>query len=266
MENLSDISGQCMIDFSVVDNRHLSQMFSLLRLTPADSTRVLSTMNIRPGQFVQVLPPRNATFLRRPISVCFVDTDANELWLLVRDAGAGTHAINMSEKGDTLSIMLPLGNGFELSSSGARPLLIGGGVGIAPLLYLAASFNARGIKPDVLIGAQRADALLLVDELRKYATVHIATDDGSAGEHGLVTQHTILNEDFSSIYCCGPMPMMKAVARVAGDKEIPCQVSLENVMGCGIGACLCCVEKTVDGNLCVCKEGPVFDTHRLLWQ
>ena len=107
---------------------------------------------------------------------------------------------------------------------------------------------------------------MLLDEFLKIGEVAISTEDGSKCSKGLVTANPILERDFDTYYCCGPMPMMKAVAKIARDKGTDCEVSLENVMGCGIGACLCCVEKTTEGNLCVCKEGPVFNINKLLWQ
>ena len=130
---------------------------------------------------------------------------------------------------------------------------------------LGAKLKEKGIQPTFLIGARTRDAILLEEELKACGETCISTDDGSYGEQGVVTQNSVLSRQFTSIYCCGPLPMMKAVAKIAADKNIYCEVSLENVMGCGIGACLCCVEKTVDGNLCVCKDGPVFNINQLLW-
>lgn len=252
-------------DFRVTHNLKVSADVALLRLVPEKTDVNLADMSILPGQFVQVQTPDNATFLRRPISVCNVDLNNNELWLLVRNAGEGSKAIMGTCTGEILNLILPLGNGFSCKSSGETPLLIGGGVGAAPLLFLGVTLNASGIRPTFLIGARNKSMLLLQDELTKYGDLHISTDDGSCGSKGLVTENEALDNNFSSIYCCGPLPMMKAVARIAAEKNIPCEVSLENVMGCGIGACLCCVEKTVYGNLCVCKEGPVFNINKLLW-
>jgi dihydroorotate dehydrogenase electron transfer subunit len=118
-----------------------------------------------------------------------------------------------------------------------------------------------------LLGARSAKDLLLLDKFGEYGRVLVTTEDGSFGEKGFVTQHSVLrNEKFDMVQCCGPTPMMKAVARYAREAEVTCEVSLENLMACGLGACLCCVEKTVEGNVCVCKEGPVFNIDRLLWQ
>lgn len=254
-----------MVDFLITDSLKVSSDVVLLSMTPADCDVALRNMDIRPGQFVQVKTPDNATFLRRPISICFIDGKANKLLLLVRDAGNGSRAIMHSPVGSKLNIILPLGNGFSAIKSGSSPLLIGGGVGVAPLLMLGAYLKQSGVTPTFLIGAKTRDAILLANELSQYGHTCISTDDGSFGEKGLVTQNHILEKEFSSIYCCGPLPMMKAVAKIAKQKDIFCEVSLENVMGCGIGACLCCVEKTVKGNLCVCKDGPVFNINQLLW-
>lgn len=239
----------------------------LLKLT--DSTPLPS--DIRPGQFVEVrVDGSPTTFLRRPISICFVDHGANELWLLVALVGSGTRRLAQLKPGDTVNCVLPLGNGFTLPATGDT-LLIGGGVGVAPLLYagqaIAARANDKGelCPPTFLLGARTKDDLLLLDEFSKYGNVYVTTEDGSMGEKGFVTNHSILNTPRHCILTCGPTPMMKAVARYAHDKGIDCQASLENMMACGLGACLCCVEKTTRGNLCVCKDGPVFNTKELLW-
>lgn len=254
-----------MVDFLITDSICENTDVVMLKLTPLDRGISLSDMNIRPGQFVQVKTPDNATFLRRPISICNVDFSSNQLWILVRDAGNGSRAIMNSPVNSKLNIILPLGNGFAVDKSGTSPILIGGGVGVAPLLMLGAELKERGIQPTFLIGARNKEAILLEKELSAYGPVFVSTDDGSYGSIGLVTQNPVLDNNFSSIYCCGPLPMMKAVAKIASAKSLFCEVSLENVMGCGIGACLCCVEKTTEGNLCVCKEGPVFNINKLLW-
>jgi len=265
--------------FRVAANERLHECYSLLKLKPLgqacgcgihnsadrrDTTEIIG--EIRPGQFVQVaIPDAPHTFLRRPISVNNVEDGM--LWLLVRRAGEGTGHLASIPVGQKLDLLLPLGNGFTLpDSSLSHPLLVGGGVGIAPMLYLAKCLNATGIRPEILIGARTAADLLQVDELQRYGTVHISTDDGSRGQHGVVTANSCLEERRDIIYCCGPTPMMHAVARYARHNNIPCFVSLENMMACGLGACLCCVEKTVHGNVCVCTDGPVFDINELNWE
>lgn len=239
-----------------------------IMLSPGYGLFVLESKNplpeIKPGQFVQVKIPDSVVYLRRPISICNVDS--NNLWLLVRNAGEGTKHLLDTKPGTSINLMLPLGKGFDYKKSNS-PLLVGGGVGVAPLLYLAKQINSIGIRPSILLAAKTASQILLIDEFKKYGNVFISTDDGSMGEPGLVTKNSILSSgSFDHIYCCGPMPMMKALAFVSRNLGVSCDVSLENTMGCGIGACLCCVEETKDkGNVCVCKEGPVFNIDRLKW-
>ena len=221
-----------------------------------------------PGQFVEVRVDNSpTTFLRRPISISFVDRSRNELWLLVAAIGDGTRAMASLAVGSRLNCLLPLGNGFTMPSSASeRVLLVGGGVGVAPLLYMGAEMRRCGCEPTFLLGARRSADLLLLDHFRRYGRVFVTTEDGSAGERGFVTNHSVLqSEHFDRIQTCGPKPMMVAVARYAAASGIDCEASLENMMACGVGACLCCVEKTTEGNLCVCKEGPVFNINKLLW-
>ena len=221
-----------------------------------------------PGQFVEVrVDGSPSTFLRRPISINFLDSERNELWLLVAAVGEGTRALARLHAGDILNCVLPLGNGFTpVRRPGERVLLVGGGVGVAPLLYYGKQIREAGGDPVFLLGARTAADLAEVELFKAYGRVCITTEDSSAGEKGFVTNHSVLvSEHFDHISTCGPKPMMMAVAHYARKASIPCEASLENMMACGVGACLCCVEKTTEGNLCVCKEGPVFDTRRLLW-
>ena len=246
------------------------ERYVLLRLS--DYGRPLPPM--LPGQFAEVrIDGASHTFLRRPISICFVDRSAQEMWLLVAAVGEGTCRLTTLRPGDRLNCVLPLGNGFSLEHTPEtaagnewRPLLVGGGVGVAPLLYLGATLRHGGMEPTFLLGARKSRDLLLINEFRRYGRVLTTTEDGSEGEKGFVTNHSVLEEEhFDKIMTCGPTPMMKAVARYARERGIPCEASLENLMACGLGACLCCVEKTIRGNLCVCKDGPVFNTNDLLW-
>lgn len=261
---------KCTIDFRVAENNRLSELYSLLKLVPKGGETL---PEIAPGQFVQVeIPGNKDVFLRRPISVNYVDYAANCLWLLVRKAGKGTTSLLALREDDCVNLILPLGNGFTTDfarggadSAGVR-LLIGGGVGVAPLLYYGKILKEKNVPFKFLLGARSAQDLLELDEFRALGEVCVSTEDGSIGEQGFVTQHSVLNDKkISSISCCGPMPMMKAVAKIAQEKGIDCEVSLENVMACGLGACLCCVEDTQEGNVCVCKEGPVFNIKRLKW-
>lgn len=251
-----------VIDLKVKAVRQVHERYVLLRLTDEQPLPPML-----PGQFVEVrVDGSPSTFLRRPISIHFVDRAQNELWLLVATVGDGTRCLAQLREGDLLNCLLPLGNGFTLPSS-SRVLLVGGGVGVAPLLYQGAVLREHGLEPTFLLGARTAHDLLMLDEFRRYGRVFITTEDGSEGERGFVTQHSLLaSERFDLIQTCGPTPMMKAVARYAHEHAVDCEASLENLMACGLGACLCCVEKTTEGNLCVCKEGPVFNINRLLWQ
>lgn len=251
-------------DFRVIENRKIHSNYSLLRLTPANDERL---PEIEPGQFVEVrIDNSPSTFLRRPISVNSVDREMNELWLLIRRAGEGTNALCDIAEGSTIDIMFPLGKGFSFPpDKNSRILLAGGGVGVAPLLYFGQLLREQGYKPQFLLAARSKDDLLELDLFKKTGEVHISTDDGSLGEHGLITGNTVLNSQFDMIYCCGPVVMMKAIAGICRRRGIACEVSLENMMACGLGACLCCVEKTVAGNVCVCTEGPVFNINQLTW-
>lgn len=252
-------------DFTVVENLHLSNLYSLMAISPVDKAP-LPPMSA--GQFVEIMPPKSSgVLLRRPISIHDIDLDKNLLYLLIRRAGDGTSALMDCKHGDTINVLLPLGRGFSSPSVGdEKPLLIGGGVGVAPLLYLGKSLARTGISPVFLLGARTAGDLLREEQFANVGKLFVTTEDGSKGEKGFVTNHSILNDTWTRIYCCGPLPMMKAVARIALKKEIECEVSLENMMACGLGACLCCVENTVRGNVCVCSEGPVFNIKELLWQ
>ena len=253
-----------VLDLKVRAVERINDKYVLIKLTDRNPLPAML-----PGQFVEIrVDNSSTTFLRRPISVNFVDREANELWLLVAAIGDGTRAMSILSSGDTLNCVLPLGNGFTMPrSSGEKILLVGGGVGVAPLLYMGAEMQKSGFEPTFLLGARTSSDLLEIDSFSKYGRVYITTEDGTEGEKGFVTNHSVLvDERFDRILTCGPKPMMMAVARYASKEGIDCEASLENMMACGVGACLCCVEKTTVGNLCVCKEGPVFNIKKLLWQ
>lgn len=222
----------------------------------------------QPGQFVQIaVPDSPTTYLRRPISINDISADGKIMSLLIRVAGDGTRALSVLPEGHLLDIVYPLGHGFNMENvTGKRILLIGGGVGVAPLLHYGRCLKEAGATPVFLLGARSEKDLLLLDSFRCIGTVYTTTEDGSCGATGFVTDSVAIDMDFDSWACCGPAPMMKAVARKARNKGTECHVSLENMMACGIGACLCCVEKTVKGNKCVCTHGPVFNINELTWQ
>ena len=253
-----------VLNLRVTSVEQLSERYLLLVATsPAGP---LPDMN--PGQFAQLrIDESKETFLRRPISLHHVDCQKNEVSFLIQKVGKGTASLWQKRPGSTLNAILPLGKGFTMPSSPEQKfLLVGGGVGIAPLLFMGEAMQKMGAQPTFLLGARSKSDLLRLDAYRACGTVYVTTEDGSEGEKGFVTQHSILQrERFGNIAVCGPKPMMMAMASYAKQAGITCEVSLENVMACGLGACLCCVEETKDGNVCVCKEGPVFDVEKLKW-
>ena len=256
-----------IIDFVVIEKQSF-QRAALLRLKSD-----IPLPEIRGGQFVNVrVDGCDKAYLRRPISIHDVDYQNNTIDLLIQEKHEGTKTLCALPVGAKVNVVLPLGNGFTMPEHDDNVLLIGGGIGIAPLLYFAKTIRANNDGIDAihrvsfLLGGRTDSDLMLLDRFRSVGDVFITTNDGSMGEKGFVTDHSLWNAmKINKIYACGPMPMMKAVAKVAREKGIWCEVSLENQMACGIGACLCCVENTKEGNLCVCKEGPVFNIERLLW-
>lgn len=253
-----------ILDLDVVSNEKLGDKHILMKLT---SSSALPEM--RPGQFAEVrVDDSSTTFLRRPISIHFVDLEKNELWLLIQMVGDGTRKLATLKAGDSLNLVLPLGNGFSDPQPSQRSLLlVGGGVGVAPLLQLGNYLKQKGYQPTFLLGARSGKDLLQMEEFGKIGRVLVTTEDGSFGEKGFVTNHSVLaKESFDKIYSCGPTPMMKAVASFASQKGVDCEVSLENKMACGLGACLCCVTETKVGHKCVCSDGPVFNIKDLTWQ
>ena len=258
------MSKKHLMDFRVAEVDSFGNGYSLLKLSPIGEEMPL----IMGGQFVniQVNKSKN-TFLRRPISVNFVDYEQQLLWLLVKDAGEGTHALCQAEVGETLNLLLPLGRGFSVPAQKEDSiLLIGGGVGTAPMLYWGKILKDNGYNPRFLLGGRKESDLLELDEFRQIGEVFVSTEDGSAGEQGFVTVHSVMQSKIDKMYCCGPAPMMKAIAKIAAQKECECEVSLENKMACGLGACLCCVEDSKEGNVCVCTSGPVLNTKELKWE
>ena len=248
------------LDLTVKAVEHLNEKYVLLRLTDN-----ISLPEMLPGQFVEIKVEGSPnTYLRRPISIHYVDRENNELWLLVATIGDGTKAMAALMPGEKMNVVLPLGNGFTIAVG--KTLLVGGGVGVAPLLYAGKAIKELGGEPVFLLGARTRKDLLELDKFREVGRVFLTTEDGSEGERGFVTNHSIWHqESFDRIEVCGPKPMMVAVSRLARELSVPCEVSLENMMACGLGACLCCVEDTVDGHVCVCTEGPVFDIEKLKW-
>ena len=250
-------------ELTIVSNRKLNDQYFILGLSDS-----LPLPEMLPGQFVEIKIENNCdVFLRRPISVHDVDREKNILYLLIKIVGNGTHSLSLVKPGEKLNIVYPLGNTFNTENV-SNVLLAGGGCGIAPMLYLARLLKQKNIKASVLLGGRTSSDILEIEEFEKYGRVYISTDDGSLGEKGFITKNTVLThlKEYNRLYCCGPLPMLKVIAAVAKENNIDCEVSLENTMACGIGACLCCVTETITGNKCVCTEGPVFNINQLSWQ
>ncbi|WP_455630908.1 dihydroorotate dehydrogenase electron transfer subunit [Megamonas sp.] len=213
-----------------------------------------------PGQFVHVKKPDSVNFLRRPFSIADADRENGTITLIYRIVGKGTAEYAAMKVGEAFSILGPIGNGFALKDG--RPLLIGGGVGIAPLIYLSRQLKDK--KPILLIGGKNKDEVFWEKYLQEFADkIYITTDDGSVGFKGFTVQllpQILAENNIEHIYTCGPNIMMEGVAKLAHKHDIDCQVSLEKRMACGIGVCLGC---TFEGKLTgkrrkVCTEGPVF--------
>ncbi len=218
----------------------------------------------RAGQFVAVYPHNAATLLPRPISICEVDRDRSRMRLVYRIAGKGTAEFSSCRAGDTLDILGVLGNGFPIEkAAGKKVFLMGGGIGIPPLLQLAKELEA---KKQILLGYRDQD-LFLQEDLGQYGQVYIATEDGSVGVQGNVMDIIRVNElQADVIMACGPMPMLRAVKKYAAEQGIDAYISLEERMACGVGACLGCVCKTTGidhhshvNNARICTDGPVFE-------
>lgn len=249
-------------DLKIIENKRLNKDFFTIELEGNNKIP-----DLKPGQFIQVrVDGSPETFLRRPISVHDVDYVKNTVKILIQIAGKGTETLSKVKPGDSLNIIYPLGNSFSLPASGNKILLVGGGCGIAPLLFLGKYLKSNGFVPDILLGFRNKDRIIEFEQYLQIGNVFVTTEDGSMGEKGYVTTHSIFStHEYNMIYCCGPDRMMKAIAAYCKKKEIVCEVSLENLMACGIGACLCCVVDTVRGNLCTCIDGPVFNVNDLKW-
>lgn len=227
----------------------------------------------RPGQFAMLkVCQGNDPFLRRPLGIHAVER--NRVIFMYEVVGPGTTALSKVLSGDTIDIIGPLGNGFRYKKSVKKnpSILVAGGMGVVPLLFLAKQLICNKNKPLVLIGGRTKAYIVCQEEFKKLGCdVKISTDDGSAGFNGRVTellQSLLMTGDsrHATIYSCGPKPMLKAVSAICLEKNIPGQLSLEEHMSCGIGACLGCVVETTDGYQRVCKEGPVFETRQIIWK
>lgn len=216
------------------------------------------------GQFIAVYPHDASTLLPRPISICEVDKAKNRLRLVYRIAGKGTAEFSVRKPGDSLEILGILGNGFPLEKAkGRRVFLMGGGIGIPPMLELAKELDAD---KQIVVGYRNND-LFLEEDLAKYGNVYVATEDGSVGTKGNVMDAIRANNIRADlIMACGPMPMLRAIKQYAEKQGIEAYISLEERMACGVGACLGCVCKTTEvdhhshvKNARICTDGPVFE-------
>ena len=237
--------------FTITKNDKLTSNVFLMELKG-------DTEGIRCGQFVNI--QLNGLFLRRPISVC--DCVGDTLPLIYKVVGKGTEQMSEMSAGESLDLLTGLGNGYDTSLSGDKPLLLGGGVGVPPLYMLCKELIREGKKPTVILGFNKADEVFYENEFRALgAEVIVATADGSYGVKGFVT-NAMDGVDYSYFYTCGPEPMLKAVYKATATSG---QMSFEERMGCGFGACMGCSCKTLTGYKRICKEGPVMQKEEILW-
>ncbi|HNS17580.1 MAG TPA: dihydroorotate dehydrogenase electron transfer subunit [Bacteroidales bacterium] len=251
-------------DCLITDVLWLNETSYILELVAPDNLP-----RVFPGQFAEIrIDNSREVFLRRPFSFLDIDYEHKKIRFLIKMIGKGTKRLGELKAGMSVNIIYPLGNHFSLPEHG-HALIVGGGSGIAPFILLGKELRRKGIAMTFLLGGKQAGDILLADTFCQFGEVLVTTEDGLLGSEGLITQHPIFGKDdfnFSMVYACGPEPMMKAVAAIAAKKNVPCEVSLENLMACGFGVCLCCVVETAKGNQCVCTEGPVFNVNNLKWQ
>ena len=235
----------------IKENKQLSNDIYLMKLE-GDLSEIKN-----PGEFVEI--KLDNYYLRRPISVH--NYSKNELTLLYKVLGRGTNDLSKYQIGKELDVLVGLGNGFDISKSN-KPLLIAGGIGIAPMYNLALKFNKLGVKPTLIYGVSRESDLVLIDEFSKICNLIICSDDGSHGFKGNVVSYLKENKiDFDKYYACGPQLMLKYLKQYSENGY----VSLEARMGCGFGACMGCSIETTHGPKRVCKEGPVFEASEVLF-
>ena len=238
--------------FEIIENTQLTASVYRMRLV-GDTSHIT-----RPGQFVNL--KLDGFYLRRPISVC--DCAGDTLTLVYKVVGKGTEAMSKMTEGK-VDILTGLGNGYDLSLSGDKPLLLGGGVGVPPLYLLAKELIKEGKEVTVILGFNTKDEIFYEEEFKALgAKVLVATADGSYGVKGFVT-NAMEGLDYTHFYTCGPEPMLKAVSKATVTSG---QLSFEERMGCGFGACMGCSCKTLTGNKRICKEGPVMKKEEIIWE
>lgn len=245
-------------NYTIISNRRLTHKTWVMTLG-GDTSAITA-----PGQFVNIAIP--GKYLRRPISICDYSHERGEVILLYDVIGEGTKAMSEMKQGDNVDMLNGLGNGFSLDSGAERPLLLGGGIGCAPLLNLARALKRMGKNPIAILGYNKAADSFGMDKWFEEIEVeaYIATVDGSVGTKGFVTdviREKNINGDY--FHACGPMPMLKALCN---GLDIPGEVSIESRMGCGFGACMCCSVETRDGSKRICKDGPIFRKEELIWK
>ena len=245
-------------NYTIISNRRLTHKTWVMTLG-GDTSAITA-----PGQFVNIAIP--GKYLRRPISICDYSHERGEVVLLYDVIGEGTKAMSEMKQGDNVDMLNGLGNGFSLDSGAERPLLLGGGIGCAPLLNLARALKRMGKNPIAILGYNKAADSFGMDKWFEEIEVeaYIATVDGSVGTKGFVTdviREKNINGDY--FHACGPMPMLKALCN---GLDIPGEVSIESRMGCGFGACMCCSVETRDGSKRICKDGPIFRKEELIWK
>lgn len=237
--------------YEVLKNEQLTS--AVYRMVLKGDTSALT----KPGQFVNLLV--EGCYLRRPISV--YDWDESTVTIIYKVVGEGTEKMSKWQEGHKCDILVGLGNGFDTSKSGDRPLLIGGGVGVPPLYGLCKRLVAEGKKPTVILGFNEESEIFCKEEFSALCDTVITTVDGSIGVKGFVTD-AMKDMDYTFFYTCGPMPMFKAIEKTAvGSGEY----SFEERMGCGFGACMGCSCKTKYGNKRICKDGPVLEREEIIW-
>lgn len=240
-------------NFIITENTALTDTIVRMRLQ-GDTSAIT-----RPGQFVNI--QLAGRFLRRPISVCDVEGDV--LTLIYKVVGGGTEQMRQMEAGMQLDLLTGLGNGYDLSTAGTHPLLIGGGVGVPPMYWLAKELMKAGRQVTAVLGFNTVQEIFYEEEFRRLgAQVVIATADGSRGIKGFVTD-ALSGQTGTYFYTCGPEAMLKAVYRATGAMDG--QLSFEKRMGCGFGACMGCSCRTITGNKRICKEGPVLRKEEIRW-
>lgn len=238
--------------FSVKENTPLTDNVYKMILT-GDCSDITAS-----GQFVNI--KIDGLFLRRPISVC--DREGDTLTIIYKVVGKGTEMMSKMQEGTVLDLLTGLGNGYDLSVSGEKPLLLGGGVGVPPMYMLAKKLIEQGKSVSVILGFNTKSEVFYENEFKALGCdVTVTTVDGSYGKKGFVTD--ALPKNYSYFYCCGPEPMLKAVFKATKTSG---QFSFEERMGCGFGACMGCTCKTVTGYKRICKDGPVLDKEEILWE